>query len=313
MNMKKCLLAAALLLAVCSLGMAQITPSGTYLYAQKDGQDLFVDVYEPAEGSDAGGKPSIVFMFGGGFKTGSRTDECYLPWYKMLCDRGFRVFSIDYRLGLKNVTKVGVSNATAIYDAIQIAVEDLYSATAFIVENAGSFGVDPSSIVISGSSAGAITALEAEWECANSTPRTSVLPEGFRYAGVISFSGAVFSKDGKVRYGREPAPTMLLHGTADKIVNYKETSFFSMHFSGSGVLVKEFEKQGYNYRIYRFNGNGHEIAGPDSMVASFDEQMSFIATNVMKGEKRIVDALVSDPAVPVAATAHDGVNSIYEE
>ena len=311
--MKKSLLAAALLLAVCSLGFAQIAPSGTYLYAQKDGQDLFVDVYEPAEGSQSEGKPAIIFMFGGGFKTGSRADECYFPWYKMLCDRGFRVFSIDYRLGLKDVTKVGVSNASAIYDAIQIAVEDLYSATAFIVENAGSFGVDPSSIVISGSSAGAITALEAEWECANAAPRTSALPEGFRYAGVISFSGAVFSKEGKVTYDREPAPTMLLHGTADKIVNYKETSFFSMHFSGSSVLVKEFEKQDYNYRIYRFNGNGHEIASIDSMVASFDEQMNFISANVMKGEKRIVDALVSDPAVPVSATANDGVNSIYEE
>ncbi len=304
---------AVLLLAVCSMSFAQIAPSGTYLYAQKDGQDLFVDVYEPADGSQSEGKPAIVFMFGGGFKSGSRTDECYFPWYKMLCDRGFRVFSIDYRLGLRDVTKVGVSNSSAIYDAIQIAVEDLYSATAFIVENAGAFGVDPSSIVISGSSAGAVTALEAEWECANSAPLTSILPEGFRYAGVISFSGAVFSKEGKVRYDREPAPTMFLHGTADRIVNYKEVSFFSMHFSGSGVLVKEFEKQGYNYRIYRFNGNGHEVSGIDSMVASFDEQMNFITTNVMKGEKRIVDALVSDPAVPISASANNGVNSIYEE
>ena len=313
MKLLKFELAAAVLLAACSLSFAQIEPSGTYLYAQKDGQDLFVDVYEPSAGSDVSGKPAIVFMFGGGFKSGSRTDECYFPWYKMLCDRGFRVFSIDYRLGLKNVTKVGVSNASAIYDAIQIAVEDLYSATAFIVENAGAFGVDPSSIVISGSSAGAITALEAEWECANSAPRTSVLPKGFRYAGVISFSGAVFSKEGKVRYDRAPAPTMLLHGTADKIVNYKETAFFKMHFSGSSVLAEEFGDQGYNYRIYRFNGNGHEIASIDSMVASFDEQMNFISTNVMKGEKRIVDALVSDPAVPVSASANDGVNSIYAE
>ena len=313
MKLLKFKLAAALLLAACSLGTAQIAPSETFLYAQKDGEDLFMDVYEPSAGSCSEGKPAIVFMFGGGFKSGSRTDECYVPWYKMLCDRGFRVFSIDYRLGLKNVTKVGVSNASAIYDAIQIAVEDLYSATAFIVENAQTLGVDPASIVISGSSAGAITALEAEWECANSAPRTSVLPAGFRYAGVISFSGAVFSKEGKVTYDREPAPTLFLHGTADKIVNYKNTAFFKMRFSGSSVLVKEFEKKGYNYRIYRFDGNGHEIANEKSMMASFDEQMNFISTNVMKGEKRIVDALVSDPAVPVSASAHDGVNSIYEE
>ena len=313
MKLLKISLAAALLLAACNLASAQIEPSETVLYAQKDGQDLFMDVYEPSRGSDSAGKPAIVFMFGGGFKSGSRTDACYVPWYKMLCDRGFRVFSIDYRLGLKNVTKVGVANASAIYDAIQIAVEDLFSATAFIVENAASFGVDPSSIVVSGSSAGAISVLEADWECANSAPRTSVLPEGFRYAGVISFSGAVFSKEGKVRYRTAPAPTMFLHGTSDRIVNYKNTAFFNMRFSGSSVLVKEFEKRGYNYRIYRFDGNGHEIANEKSMMASFDEQMNFISTNVMKGEKRIVDALVSDPAVPVSASAKDGVNSIYAE
>ncbi len=305
--------AAALLLALCQSVTAQIEPSGTYLYDSRDGEDLFVDVYEPASGSVSEGKPAVIFMFGGGFKNGSRADASYLPWFKLMSDNGFRVFSIDYRLGLKGVTKVGISNSSVIYDAIQLAVEDLFRATAFIAENAREFGVDPSRIVVSGSSAGAISVLEADWECANAAPLTSLLPEGFRYAGVISFSGAVFSKEGAVRYAKAPAPTMFLHGTSDRIVNYKNTAFLSMRFSGSSILVKEFEKQGYNYRIYRFDGNGHEIADADSMVASFDEQMSFIATNVMKGQKRIVDALVRDPAVPVSASAKDGVNSIYAE
>lgn len=315
---KKMLISTLLVTAVVGFECrAQISPSGTYMFAQKDSCELFMDVYEPAEGSsteiDGIKKPSIIFMFGGGFKSGSRDDKDYRPWFKALSDDGFRVFSIDYRLGLKNVTKVGIANAVAIHEAIEMAVEDLFSATAFIIENAASFGVDPTSIVISGSSAGAISSLQAEWECANGAKSTEVLPEGFQYAGVMSFSGAVFSKNGKVRYKRAPAPTLLLHGTSDKIVNYHQIAFFKMHFSGSHILAKEFSRKGYNYNIYRFEDNGHEIASAKSMMASLGEQMSFIRNNVMQHKNRVIDAVISDSAVPVSATAKDKPSSIYSE
>ena len=44
-----------------------ITPDGTYLYAERDTCDLYLDVYNPAKGSqtsiDGKKKPTIVFMF----------------------------------------------------------------------------------------------------------------------------------------------------------------------------------------------------------------------------------------------------------
>ena len=213
----------------------------------------------------------------------------------MLTDKGFRVISIDYRLGLKGSNKVGVAQVNVLDKAIHMAVEDLFSATRFVVDNAEQLGVEPSNIVIAGSSAGAISVMQAEYELCNQTKWTAGLPEGFRYAGVMSFSGAILSREGELDYVRMPAPTLMLHGTADELVNYNQIKFFNLGFFGGGKLVKRFEKKGFNYNMYHFVGYGHEIAG--SMDTTFDLQMRFIETNVMKGQRRIIEAWVDDPGV----------------
>ena len=280
-------------------GDGLLEPSGTYMFAQRDTCNLYMDVYEPAEGSvrEIGGvtKPTVLFMFGGGFKEGTRNAGHYNKWFSMLTGDGYRVVSIDYRLGLKDARKVGVAQSGLVSDAIEIAVEDLFSATCFLVDNAASLGIDPAAIVISGSSAGAISVMQGQWEACNRSERAAVLPEGFRYAGVMSFAGAIFSKQGRVRYEEEPAPVMMLHGTSDKIVRYGQIWFFNLRFAGAGVLVKTFEKGGYNYNILRFKDRGHEIAS--SMVDNYAEEIRFLETNVMRGEKRIVDAMVDDPSI----------------
>lgn len=276
-----------------------IEPHCTYMFERQEGGDLFMDVYNPASGSeteiDGKKKPTILFMFGGGFIRGTRNDSSYHKWFKMLTDNGFRVISIDYRLGLKGSNKVGVAQVNVLDKAIHMAVEDLYSATAYICNNAEQLGVDVSNIVISGSSAGAISVMQAEYELCNQTKWISKLPEGFRYAGVMSFSGAILSREGEVDYARTPAPTLMLHGTADGLVNYNQIKFFNLGFFGGGKLVKRFEKLGFNYNMYHFVGYGHEIAG--SMETTFDLQMRFIETNVMQGKRRIIEAWVDDPDV----------------
>lgn len=276
-----------------------ITPDDTYLFARRDTCDLFMDIYRPAVGSETAfegrEKPTVIFVFGGGFISGRRDDKGYLPWYRALVENGYRVAAIDYRLGLKGSDKVGLGQVNAIDHAIHIAVEDLFSATAFMLDNAEMLGIDPDNIVISGSSAGAITVMQAEYELCNRTSCAEILPEDFRYAGVMSFAGAILSRKGKVKYPVEPAPTLMLHGTADKLVNYRQIRFFNIGFFGSDKLTRRFSKFGYNYNMLRYDGYGHEIA--NAMYQTIEEQFRFLETNVIGKKKRIVDALIDDPSI----------------
>ena len=137
--------------------------------------------------------------------------------------------------------------------------------------------------------------MQAEYEVCNRTSWTNTLPEGFRYAGVMSFAGAILSREGKVNYKERPCPTLMLHGTADKLVPYEQIAFFNLGFFGAGKLVKRFEKFGFNYNIYHFIDYGHEIAG--SMNTTTDLQFKFLETNVMNGKERIIEAWVTDPNV----------------
>ena len=300
--MKRILTTITVLLTAIIAASAQnghLDPDGTYMYERRDTCDLFMDVYNPAKGSETTfmgkRKPTVIFMFGGGFIHGSRDDKDYNSWFRMLTDNGYRVVSIDYRLGLKGSSKVGIAQVNVLDNAIHMAVEDLFSATNFIIDNADQLGIKTDNIVISGSSAGAISVMQAEYEIANRTEWAAVLPEGFNYAGVMSFSGAILSRKGPVKYATEPCPTLMLHGTADELVPYRQIAFFNLGFYGGGRLVKRFQKFGYDYNMYHFIDYGHEIAG--SMYSTLELQLDFLEANVMQGKKRIIEAWISDPDV----------------
>ncbi|MBQ3245653.1 MAG: hypothetical protein IJB06_02965 [Bacteroidales bacterium] len=54
MKILKCIIAAAALSAAASASAQEstITPDGTYMYEKRDKCELFMDVYNPAEGSE---------------------------------------------------------------------------------------------------------------------------------------------------------------------------------------------------------------------------------------------------------------------
>lgn len=308
---------AGLLTAITSFGQTgstAIEPTATYLFAQRDSCELFMDYYAPANGSETmrNGriKPAILFAFGGGFVAGERDNASYKPWFKLLTDNGYSVFSMDYRLGLKGKEFSGLKIINSIKDAIRIGVEDMYSATAFIAENADQLGIAADNIVISGSSAGAIISLQSEYELCNHSDLASLLPEDFRFSGIMAFSGAIFSTKGKVKFEEEPAPILLLHGTKDKVVTYKQIKVFNLGLFGAHKLTKRLKKFGYNYNTLRYVDHGHDIAG--SMAYTFPEQLRFLETNVNDGVKRIVDTSIDDPSVPIGHGARN-VKELYKD
>lgn len=141
-----------------------------------------------------------------------------------------------------------------------MAVSDLYTATNYLLKNAGELDIDPSLFILSGSSAGAITVLQADYMERDNYPAADVLPEDFRYAGVISFAGGIFSTEGAPSYTQRPAPTLFFHGSADKLVPFNSTRLFNVGMFGSRSLAKRFREERYPYTFYIMEDVGHEVS-----------------------------------------------------
>ena len=247
-----------LLLCVMALGgFAQDMKS--YQYAERDTLQLYLDFYTPEKVHDS--TICVVYVFGGGFIGGHRDGDFEKGYFKQLVDEGFQVAAIDYRLGLKGAKNLGVFNTEPLKIAIDMATEDAISAIAYLLEHAAELKVNKDRIIMVGSSAGAITSLQTDYTLCNGYLNANILPEDFRLAGVVSYAGAIFSNEGKVQYrNHAPAPTMMYHGMADRLVPYKQISFMKMGFYGTDALVKRFEKFDYPYFARRFEGYGHSVA-----------------------------------------------------
>lgn len=308
------LITAAMLMTCASVSLfaQKMEPDTTLMFAERDTCALYMDIYNPDPEKvfceDGKQRPTIIHIFGGGFMEGSRHQEWLRPWFREMNSRGYRMISVDYRLGLKGVRGVTQSEFTALLDkAIDIAVEDLFSATAYLVRNGASLGIDAHNLVLTGSSAGAITAQQAEYELCNRTPATSVLPADFNYTGIMAFAGAILV-DGTLEYSEKPCPVMMFHGTEDELVPYDIIQDRTMSFCGPCRIQKALESSGAAYRFYRFPGINHAVAG--YMPQTVGKQVDFIERNVMRGSHECIDAEIIDPSLPTYVT--ENPNSLYD-
>lgn len=86
------------------------------------------------------------------------------------------------------------------------------------------------------------------------------LPEGFSYAGVMAFAGAVLTLDNSFGYARPPAPTLLMQGDADRQVPYSVLRLGDIGFYGSKWISEALAADGVSHAFYSFENYGHEIA-----------------------------------------------------
>ena len=274
----------------------------SYLFAQRDSVSLYVDIYDVTPGSETTfqghQKPLIVFMIGGGFVR-IETGDYVLDWFQTLNDNGYAVACVAYRQGMAGY-KVGkglsgmMKASDQFYLSQQMAVEDLFAAVSFLVENKDELGIDPQNMVAAGSSAGAITVLAAENAICNGEAKG--LPEGFNFKGVMSFAGGIISQSGAPKYRQTPCATLLLHGTADGAVAYNKFGAFGRGIWGSKVLAKKLEKASASYCIYRYANRTHDVAA--YMQAAWPVEKEFLEKNVVLGAYRVVDATIDDQSLP---------------
>lgn len=280
----------------------------TYQYVEKDGKQLYLDYYEPSYVNDS--TICVFYVFGGGFIQGQRNGEFEKDYFSKLVEEGFMVVAIDYRLGLVGAKNLGITNYKPVQNAIYMAAEDAISALAYIIDNP-EMKINRDLIVMVGSSAGAITVLQTDYALCNGFLNADILPEDFRPAGVVSYAGAIFSQEGKVKYrNHKPAPTMFFHGTADKLVNYNQLKLFNVGMFGTNKLVPRFEKCDLPYFVRRYKDFGHSVAG--FCPKTIDELKWFCKHYVLDKEQLQVDEMYVDNSSERPSWDSSTPNDLYK-
>jgi len=265
----------------------------TYTYATKDGEELKFDLYMPALEFEKN-KVVILYVHGGGFYAGNRSDG------KTFCTRlaryGYAALSLSYRLTRKG-TKSGFGcdcTKTEKLATFQSAVEDIQDATAYLIQNRESLGIDPQKIILAGSSAGAESVLNAAYQ----PPFCYGLASGpVAYAGVISMAGAI--PDLSKIYDESAVPSMFFHGTCDNLVPYataphrhcKETDAGYIMLYGGYSIAEKLRELGKPYWLVTICGGAHEWAGKP-MTVFFDEIIRFCNEFVIQGKKEQIHTII---------------------
>ena len=283
----------------------------TYMFVERD-SSLCLDVYKPE--TPRADKAAVLMAFGGGFFSGERNNNQMKRWASALLEHGFTVISIDYRLGFKDSDFVAnhsrlLQLPDLFMHCIDIAVQDCAAAVAWVCSNAGMLDIDPSKLILTGSSAGAITILQLDYYRANSMSGASALPAGWKPVAVIPYSGGVMCRDSKLKYATDPAPTMLLHGTKDRIVTYKSIGLpFGKKMHGGKKMDKALTRQDIPHWFIRFDGIGHEVA--DWLPGSVDLFCTFVDLT-LAGRITTLDATMTDSGLKPTAWAQMNMFQLY--
>lgn len=300
------------LLLLAGLLCAGIAAAGplkyTELYAVRGADSLYLDRYRAQTAADTL-RPCMIFVFGGGFAFGERDAETYMPFFDHMTSRGWDVVSIDYRLGMKNAGAASMDMfVPMLANAVNMAVEDLYAATAFAVSKAAEWGIDPSRIAACGSSAGAITVLQGEYGICNGVEAAAaLLPENFNYAGVISFAGAIFDIGERLVWSKAPAPVMMFHGSTDSNVPYGALTMDGAGIFGSSRIAESLESLPSPFWFCSVKGARHEMA-VDPMNDDRCRIDSFLDRMVLGGER----SMIVTEIVPIGASESDKTPAIED-
>lgn len=300
-----------LLLLLAGLSATAQTKT-TFPFVERD-STLYLDVHQPAVAR--ADHAAVLAVFGGGFIVGRRDDAYQSALADSLVQRGFTVISIDYRLGLKDSVMVATHQRLLQLDdlfqyCIDIATEDCAAAVAWVCEHADEIGIDPAKIALTGSSAGAITVLQLDYCRANGLPHAEALPKDWKPAAVIPYAGGVMCRKKDLRYATPPAPTLLMHGTKDRIVAYKGFGVpFHAKLFGSKTIDKKMNGQDIPHWFIRFEGIGHEVAswfpGSVDLFCGFVEQ-------ALSGRVSHLDATMSDSQLKPTEWTRMGLKDIYK-
>ena len=235
------------------------------VYGHKAGMALTFDVFKPTGPSNGAG---ILYMVSGGWVSTWRNPETARNSYKFLLDSGFTVFAI--RHGSSPQFKVPEAYA------------DVKRALRYVSLHAREYGVDPSKLGATGGSAGGHLSLMLgnTADAGDPTATDPVLRGASKLAAVVAYFPPVDLRRMTGPSDRFPAlnfdstlaasvspilfvtpddpPTLLVHGTADRLVPD----------SHSKNILAEFEAKKVVTRLILIEGAAHGFQGDAAAQAS---------------------------------------------
>ncbi len=208
------------------------------------------DLYRP-EKVPAGAKaPALLWIHGGGFSGGDKAQKRELNIGNNFAERGYVVMSINYKLQTKGGPPVWPQN-----------LHDCKTAVRWLRANAARLQLDPERIAVAGGSAGghlagmvALTRPEdgfdpqgpySEFSCAVQCGLDFYGPTDLtRWHDSAMFGKTkaedidIYRKASPVTYARKDSPPMLiLHGTADRTVDIKQSEALAAALKKAGAVV----------------------------------------------------------------------------
>lgn len=269
--------------------------SSTEIYAQglrhrdwmsesAEERDLLLDIYEPIDAPE--NRPVIIFIHGGGYTSGSRTQFRQAGEY--FAERGWVAISIEYRLANDHGTVPqewydAVMQAPVSREqknqvlAIYAASRDAKAAVRWVYAHAETYQINTDYISVLGGSAGAGLAImlgitEAEdfrdelTLDEDPTLESTNLDQAVEVHTVLNMWGTTAPIEllstiyDLERFDETDAPILTVHGTEDTTVD----------FSHAEYLRDEYEKTGVDYVLYPLEGEGHSawMARVDGMTLS---------------------------------------------
>lgn len=264
-----------LLISPMLLAAEEITPDEITIYKQTPERDLSLHIFYPDHRKAGEKRAAVISFFGGGWVAGSPIQ--FYAQSQYYASLGMVAISADYRL-------IGRDKTTPFE-----AVMDAKSAVRWVRKNCKELGIDPNKIVTSGGSAGGhLAACTALIEGCEDDPkqRISSSPNA-----MILFNPVInTTKDG---YGADKLvgedttlspvhhvrknlpPTLIMHGTQDTTVPYKNAVEFTEKMKQSGNECTLISAFGENHGF--FNGTFRPTFGMRNFNQCMAESAKFLS------------------------------------
>ena len=259
---------------------------------------LYLDVYQPT-GDTSTNRPVVMWIHGGGFRTGSSRTQGYIITYATdFAKRGYVCMSIDYRL------RDGADMPTQESElpAEQDAAHDANTALGWIRTNAATYKINTNWMFVAGGSAGGRIGCVVSYHegpdnnvCSSCT---SAGPGGVPYtdwnrSGVVALGDLWGSPEPVMRWyvlDSQDVPTCIIHGTADTTIPYQNSLDLYQGLTNVGAAVE----------LHPIEGAGH--------TPSSDSRIEPWLANFFAQEwtKVLTPPAVPPPQLPAPTVLGDG-------